>query len=91
MEQLCRITVPGLSVKRDFAAARQRLLADFPNIQEVLATTAPETLMVLYSGGANVPAWLDSLLDSVPTAEAKGSGRLLGWRVGRLRGDDSAA
>jgi hypothetical protein len=91
MEQLCRITVPGLSVKRDFAASRERLLADFPNIHEVLATTAPETLMVLYSGPENVRAWLDSLLESVPAPEVKRSVRLLSRRIGRLRGDDSAA
>jgi len=44
------ITIPGLSVKRDFTAARQCLLADFPNVHEVIATTAAATLLVLYSG-----------------------------------------
>jgi hypothetical protein len=91
MQRLCRITVPGLSVERDFTDARQRLLAEFPNIDEVIATTAPGTLLVLASGRADVDAWVDALIDSVTTRPAKGGGRLPRWRVRRLRGDDSAA
>jgi hypothetical protein len=91
MQRLCRITVPGLSVKRDFTTARQRLLAEFPNIEEVIATTAPGTLLVLASGRADVDAWVDALIDAVATRQAKEGRRLLGRRVRRLRGDDSAA
>lgn len=47
MQKLCRITVPGLSVKRDFTVARRRLMAEFPDIQEVIATTAPGPLLAL--------------------------------------------
>jgi hypothetical protein len=91
MQRVCRITVPGLSVERDFTTARQRLLAEFPNIDEVIATTAPGTLLVLASGRTDVDAWVDALIDSVTTRAAKGGGRLPRWRVRRLRGDDSAA
>ena len=91
MQRLCRITVPGLSVERDFTAARQRLLTEFPNIDEVIATTAPGTLLVLASGRADVEAWVEALIDSVTTRSAKGGGKLPRWRVRRLRGDDSAA
>jgi hypothetical protein len=90
MPTLCRITIPGLSVKRDFTAARRRLLAEFPDIQEVVATTAPGTLVVLCSGSEDVDAWLDTL-DSLTTPEVRKPGRLRRWRVGGPTGDDSAA
>jgi hypothetical protein len=90
MQKLCRITVPGLSVKRDFTAARQRLLAEFPDIQEVIATTAPQTLLVLCTGRENIDGWLDTLR-SLATHELPKTGRLRRWRGGGLTGDDSAA
>jgi hypothetical protein len=90
MQKLCRITVPGLSVKRDFTAARRRLLAEFPDIQEVIATTAPETLLVLSCGSEDVDAWLDTLR-SQATRELRKTGRLRRWRGGGSTGDDSAA
>jgi hypothetical protein len=90
MQRLCRITVPGLSVKRDFTAARLRLLDDFPNIHEVIATTAPSTLLVLSSGPEDVDAWLDAL-DSAATRRVTATGRLLSRRSGSSGGDDSAA
>jgi hypothetical protein len=90
MQKLCRITVSGLSVKRDFTAARRRLLAEFPDIQEVIATTAPETLLVLSCGSEDVDAWLDTLR-SLATREVHKTGRLRRWRGGGLTGDDSAA
>jgi hypothetical protein len=82
MQRLCRITVPGLSIESDFAAARERLLADFPNVHEVIATTAPATLLVLYSGPPEADAWVDALLDSTQTGEVKANRRLLNWRNG---------
>lgn len=90
MQKLCRITVPGLSVKRDFTGARRRLMAEFPDIQEVIATTAPGTLLVLCVGREDVDAWLDTLRP-VATRELRKTGRLWRWRGGGLMGDDSAA
>jgi hypothetical protein len=90
MQKLCRITVPGLSVKRDFTAARRRLLAEFPDIQEVVATTAPETLLVLCAGREDVDAWLDTLRP-LATRELRKTVRRRRWRVGGLTGDDSVA
>ncbi|MCW3027611.1 MAG: hypothetical protein JWN81_822 [Solirubrobacterales bacterium] len=88
--RICRITVPGLSIRRDFEAARLRLLEDFPNVQEVVATTAPATLLVLYSGADEVDGWLDSLLDSVATGH-DGVRILPSLRDRRRGGADSAA
>jgi hypothetical protein len=91
--RICRITIPGLSMRRDFEGARLRLLEDFPNVQEVLATTAPATLLVLYSGADDLDTWLDSLLDTVASRQpARGRPRsLLSWRDRSRGGADSAA
>jgi hypothetical protein len=91
MHRLCRITVPGLSIKSDFTAVRQRLLRDFPNVHEVVATTAPATLLVVYSGPDDADAWCNALLDSIATRQKSATRRLLRWRSGRLGGGDSAA
>jgi hypothetical protein len=91
MHRLCRITVPGLSIKLDFTAVRQRLLSDFPNVHEVVATTAPATLLVVYSGPDDADAWCNALLDSIATRQVRATRKLLRWRDGRLGGDDSAA
>jgi hypothetical protein len=88
--RLCRITVPGLSIRRDFEAARLRLLDDFPNVQEVVATTAPATLLVVYSGADELDAWLDALVDSVMSGQDRPRS-LLGWGDRTRGGADSAA
>jgi hypothetical protein len=41
MPKRYEITIPGLSMKDDFPAARRRLLAEFPRVVEVLAMTTP--------------------------------------------------
>jgi hypothetical protein len=89
VQRHCRITVPGLAVQH-FSAARRRLLADFPEVHEVVATTAPATVLVLYSGSEDVDAWRGALLDSVVT-RVQSTRRLLSWRGESLGGDDSAA
>lgn len=61
LQRLYRFTVPGLSMSSDFAAARARLLSAFPEIEEVIATTAPSTLLVLSHSPARVDAWLQEL------------------------------
>jgi hypothetical protein len=91
MQRLYRLTVPGLSIKSDFTAGRRALLADFPNVHEVVATTAPGTLLVLYSGPDEADAWCTALLDSIATRQARVTRRPLRWLGGRLGGGDSAA
>jgi hypothetical protein len=65
MPKLYEITIPGLSMTSDFPAVRHRLLADFPDVVDVLAMTTPATVLVAYRGGDEVDAWLDALSDSV--------------------------
>jgi hypothetical protein len=45
MQNLYQITIPGLSMKAGFPAARRRLLGDFPQVVEVLAMTTPSTVL----------------------------------------------
>jgi hypothetical protein len=78
MQKLYEITIPGLSMKVDFPAVRHRLLADFPQVVEVLAMTTPATLLIAYRGGQEVDAWLDAISDSVAT-------RRTGFRAGPVR------
>ncbi len=55
------ITVPGLEVKSDWRLVHDRLLDDFPTVDDVLPTTAPETLLIVYRGRAAIDEWLDAL------------------------------
>jgi hypothetical protein len=70
MHKLYEITIPGLSVAADLPAVRHRLLADFPDVLDVLATTMPATVLIVYRGGAKLDTWLDALSDSVATRRA---------------------
>jgi hypothetical protein len=58
-------------MKQDFKAARARLMRDFPTIEEVIATTAPGTLLILASDPVDIRAWQETI-SSVSTAGARG-------------------
>jgi hypothetical protein len=91
MQRLCRITIPGLSIKSDFTAARLRMLTDFPGVHEVVATTAPGTLLVIYSGPDEADAWYDALVDVVAERQMGDPARTPAPARWRLGGGDSAA
>jgi hypothetical protein len=78
MQKLYEITIPGLSMKVDFPAVRHHLLAEFPQVVEVLAMTTPGTLLIAYHGEQEVDAWLAAISDSVAT-------RRTGFRAGPVR------
>lgn len=65
MPRLYMITVPGLTVALDWAPVHDRLLDDFPEIADVLATTMPATLLIVYEGDSNVDAWLEGISDGI--------------------------
>jgi hypothetical protein len=67
MQKLYEITIPGLSMKTDFPAVRHRLLADFPDVVDVLAMITPGTVLVVYRGKEEIDAWIDALAESVAT------------------------
>jgi hypothetical protein len=54
MQRLYEITIPGLSMTADFPAVHHRLLADFPDVVDVLAMTTPATVLVVYTGEQEV-------------------------------------
>ena len=89
--QICRLTVPGLSTRRDGELARRRLLGDFPDVHEVIATTAPSTLLILYSGDEQVDDGLDALLDSIAPTQSRPRRGWPTWRDRSRGGFDSAA
>ena len=84
MPKLYEITIPGLSMKTDLPVVRHRLLADFPQVIDVLAMTTPATVLVAYTGEAEIDAWLDALCDSVAT-------RRMSLGRGRHRGRSTAS
>lgn len=90
MQRHCKITVPGLSMNRDFTAARERLMAEFPNVHDVVATTAPATLLVLYSGREEVDSWLDALRHPVTRSHGAATGGVQSCRGGRRRRNRSS-
>jgi hypothetical protein len=89
MQRVCRITVSGLSIERDFKDARRRLMDDFPTIEEVIATTAPETVLILASDPVDIDGWCEAL-HSVSTAEADAGRFQLFPRTRRQRDPQTA-
>ena len=65
MPRLYTITLPGLEVKADWRVVHDRLLDDFEAVDDVLPTTTPETLLIVYRGRAHVDEWLDALSEAV--------------------------
>ena len=65
MPRLYMITVPGLEVKSDWRIVHDRLLDDFPDVDDVLPTTTPETLLIVYRGPAQIDEWLDAMSEGV--------------------------
>lgn len=59
--KLFSLTLPRLDVKSDWRAIHDRLLDDFAGIDDVLPTTMPATLLIVYRGAAQVDGWLDSI------------------------------
>jgi hypothetical protein len=77
MQMLYEITIPGLSVSADLPSVRRRLRADFPRVLDVLGTTTPATLLIVYSGEDEIDAWIEALDQSVAMRElsrARGTG-----------------
>jgi hypothetical protein len=69
MPKLCLITVPGLEVRSDWRLVHDRLLDDFPEVTDVLATTMPETILILHEDAATIDPgrWLDTVSETIFT------------------------
>jgi hypothetical protein len=72
MRRLSQITVPGLHVPSDWRTVRDRLLDDFPRVADVLPTTMPWTIVIVYEGAPDVDRWLESVSSSVLARRAQG-------------------
>jgi hypothetical protein len=83
--RLCELQVPGLDVPRASAHARARLLARYAQITDVLATTRPATLLIIYRGEEQVEAWA-AALEPVVCLAARGRTSKLGDLSARLTG-----
>jgi hypothetical protein len=71
MPRLYMLTVPGLEVTTDWASVHDRLLDDFPDVIDVLATTMRATLLIAYAGEANIDAWLEGIDDGIRSRRAR--------------------
>ena len=59
--KLYSLTLPGLDVRSDWRVVHDRLLDDFPEIDDVLPTTIPATVLIVYCGSAVLDSWLESI------------------------------
>lgn len=59
--KLYSLTLPGLDVRSDWRVVHDRLLDDFPAIDDVLATTTVATVLIVHHGFAQVDGWLHSI------------------------------
>jgi hypothetical protein len=57
--------VPGLNVRSDWRLVHDRLLDDFPEVTDVLATTMKETILIVYEGHADASAWLETVSETL--------------------------
>jgi hypothetical protein len=78
MPRLYMITVPGLNVKLDWAAIHDRLLDDFPQVIDVLATTIAATLLIVYEGDADIDDWLAGVSDGILSRRISAAARTRG-------------
>jgi hypothetical protein len=85
MPRLYMITVPGLNVKLDWAAVHDRLLDDFPQVIDVLATTIAATLLIVYEGDADIDGWLAGVSDGILSRRISAAGRTRGNTNAPLR------
>ena len=66
--KLYSLTLPGLEVRRDWRTVHDRLLDDFAAIEDVLPTTIPATVVIVYRGAARIDRWLDSIDEAILAA-----------------------
>ena len=83
--KLYSLTLPGLDVRSDWRAVHDRLLDDFPAIEDVLPTTTAATILIVYEGSALLDAWLDSIDEAVLSRRLRSAGQPPVGENARLR------
>jgi hypothetical protein len=71
--KLYSVTLPGLDVRSDWRTVHDRLLDDFPAIEDVLPTTMVATLLIAYRGSAEVDGWLESIDEALLGRRVQGA------------------
>jgi hypothetical protein len=59
--QICELEVPGLRAATSLGRARAVLRRRFPGVTDVLATTRPGTLLLVYEGDEELERWAATL------------------------------
>ena len=83
--KLYSLTLPGLDVRSDWRAAYDRLLDDFPAIDDVLPTTMVATLVIVYRGSEQVDGWLRSIEEALLSRRLHGARHPAARQGARLR------
>jgi hypothetical protein len=65
MQNLCQITLPGLEVAADWRLVHDRLLDEFPQVTDVLATTMRGTILIVHEAPADADAWLETVSETI--------------------------
>src|SRR5437588_8871493 len=73
MPKLCQITVLGLEVRTDWRLVHDRLLDEFPDVTDVLATTMPATILITSRRSVDPDAWLEVISETVEANRGHGS------------------
>lgn len=63
--KLYSITLPGLDVPSGWRAVHDWLLDVFPEIDDVLPTTTPATVLIVFRGSAQADGWLQSIDEAI--------------------------
>lgn len=71
--KLYSLTLPGLDVRSDWRPVHDRLLDDFPAIEDVLPTTMVATVVIVYRGAAQVDGWLHSIDEAILSRRLQGA------------------
>lgn len=83
--KLYSLTLPGVDVRSDWRAVHDRLLDDFPAIEDVLPTTTAATILIVYEGSALLDTWLDSIDEAVLSRRLRSAGLTSVGENARLR------
>jgi hypothetical protein len=69
--KLYLITLSGLDVASEWRVVHDRLLDEFSDVHDVLATTMEGTLLIAYTGAADPDGWLDTMSQTVLHVRAR--------------------
>ena len=83
--KLYSLTLPGPDVRSDWRVVHDRLLDDFPAIDDVLATTITATILIVYEGAAQIDGWLASIDEAILSRRLRCAGHISVSENARLR------